>query len=581
MFSNLKVGQRLGLGFGAVLVLLVAVVVLGVWQMAGMNADTKIAINDKYPKTAVANDMALRVIENTQILRSLILSNDKAQQAADDARYAANVAVDNEHLADLDKLVLNPQAKEILKRIHEALADYRAYAGEVKELALAEKKPEAVKVLFGDKYKAQGDLIGAIKDLVKTQGELMQEAGASATDRYQFSLKLMIALALGAVALGAGIAFWITRAITRPIHAALDIATSLAAGDLTVAIESTSRDEMGLLLHAMKEMVGRLSQVLGEVRAATDSLSSSSEEVSATAQSLSQGATEQASSVDETSASVEQMTASIGQNTENAKITNQMATKASSEATDGGDAVGRTAEAMKQIAKKISIIDDIAYQTNLLALNAAIEAARAGEHGKGFAVVAAEVRKLAERSQVAAQEIGELAGSSVEMAEKAGRLLATMLPSIGKTADLVQEIAAASQEQSSAVGQINTAMSQLSRLTQQNASASEELAATSQEMSGQAQQLQQTMGFFKVSDGRPAREEPAVVATASKRGRFKRSAAAVRPAAQIEAEAAVEWADAHVNGEDRGMGAGGLDRQAKANGFDRSSKHAEQHFERF
>ncbi|HOE42083.1 MAG TPA: methyl-accepting chemotaxis protein, partial [Rhodoferax sp.] len=165
---------------------------------------------------------------------------------------------------------------------------------------------------------------------------------------------------------------------------------------------------------------------------------------------------------------------------------------------DGGEAVNATVDAMKQIAKKIGIIDDIAAQTNLLALNAAIEAARAGEHGKGFAVVAAEVRKLAERSQVAAQEIGEVAGNSVELAEKAGRLLAEIVPNIRKTSDLVQEITAASTEQSSGVGQINSAVGQLNQTTQQNASSSEELAATSEEMSGQAEQLQQTMSFFKL-----------------------------------------------------------------------------------
>ena len=195
------------------------------------------------------------------------------------------------------------------------------------------------------------------------------------------------------------------------------------------------------------------------------------------------------------------MSASINQNTENAKVTDSMASKSAVEAADGGKAVKDTVEAMKQIAGKIGIIDDIAYQTNLLALNAAIEAARAGEHGKGFAVVAAEVRKLAERSQVAAQEIGQLASSSVGMAEQAGKLLDTIVPSIKKTSELVQEIAAASQEQSSGVGQINGAMGQLNKATQQNASASEELAATAEEMGGQSSQLQSVMAFFKIDQG--------------------------------------------------------------------------------
>jgi methyl-accepting chemotaxis protein len=194
------------------------------------------------------------------------------------------------------------------------------------------------------------------------------------------------------------------------------------------------------------------------------------------------------------------MSASIGQNSDNARVTDGMATKASKEATDGGGAVSETVKAMKQIAAKIGIVDDIAYQTNLLALNAAIEAARAGEHGKGFAVVAAEVRKLAERSQEAAKEIGDLASASVSTAERAGKLLDEIVPSIQKTSELVQEIAAASSEQSDSVTQIGGAMGQLSKATQQNASASEELAATSEELSGQAEQLQQSVAFFNIGD---------------------------------------------------------------------------------
>jgi len=197
-------------------------------------------------------------------------------------------------------------------------------------------------------------------------------------------------------------------------------------------------------------------------------------------------------------------------NSENATLTDSMAAKAAKEAIEGGEAVRSTVEAMKSIADKIGIVDDIAYQTNLLALNAAIEAARAGEHGKGFAVVAAEVRKLAERSQVAAQEISETARSSVALAERAGTLFEGIIPSITKTSDLVQEIASASDEQSSGVGQINSAMAQLSQTTQQNASASEELAATAEEMSAQAEQLSKAMGYFKLASGhraRPARAE--------------------------------------------------------------------------
>jgi methyl-accepting chemotaxis protein len=274
---------------------------------------------------------------------------------------------------------------------------------------------------------------------------------------------------------------------------------ALADGDLTQTIDRSYEGAFAALKEYSNATVLKLSATISEVNAATDALRGAAGEISSTAQTLSQSASEQASSVEQTSASIEEMTASIAQNTENAKVTDTMATKAAQEATDGGEAVKATVTAMKQIAQKISIIDDIAYQTNLLALNAAIEAARAGEHGKGFAVVAAEVRKLAERSQVAAQEISTVATGSVELAEKAGALLAEMVPSIKKTSDLVREISAASQEQSSGVNQINAASVQQSQTTQQNASASEELAATAEEMSGQAEQLQETMSFFKIA----------------------------------------------------------------------------------
>jgi methyl-accepting chemotaxis protein len=275
---------------------------------------------------------------------------------------------------------------------------------------------------------------------------------------------------------------------------------ALAEGDLTHRITRDYQGLFGQVKDSANSTAENLTRVIEEVRAASDALTGAAGQVSATAQSLSQAASEQAASVEETTSQIDTMSASISQNSDNARVTDGMATKASKEATDGGSAVSQTVTAMKQIAAKIGIVDDIAYQTNLLALNAAIEAARAGEHGKGFAVVAAEVRKLAERSQEAAKEIGDLAGNSVSTAERAGKLLDEIVPSIQKTSELVQEIAAASAEQSESVVQIGGAMGQLSKATQQNASASEELAATSEELSGQAEQLQQSIAFFKTGN---------------------------------------------------------------------------------
>jgi len=298
-----------------------------------------------------------------------------------------------------------------------------------------------------------------------------------------------------------------------PLTQVRNMLVGMEQGDMTQQITEHYRGELEELRNAANNTATKLSQTISEVIGATEQLGAASEQISATAQSLAQAGSEQAANVEETSASIEQMSASINRNTENAKVTDGMAIQASSEAVQGGDAVKETVSAMKSIAGKVGIIDDIAYQTNLLALNAAIEAARAGEYGRGFAVVAAEVRKLAERSQLAAQEIGELASGSVKTAESAGKLLDAIVPSIKLTSELVQDIAAASEEQSAGVGQINTAMDQLNRITQQNASSSEQLAATSEQMSGQAAQLQELMAFFTVADSAGSMSPNAAVRT--------------------------------------------------------------------
>jgi len=290
-----------------------------------------------------------------------------------------------------------------------------------------------------------------------------------------------------------------TRSISRPLGEAVGLSERIARGDLRETVTVGREDEVGRLLASMRTMSEKMSQTIGEVIGGANGVASASAQVSATAQTLSQGTSELAACAEETTSSLEQMSASITQNAENSRQMEQMALKGANEVEESRHAVTETVDAMKNIAGEISIIEEIAYQTNLLALNAAIEAARAGEHGRGFAVVAAEVRKLAERSRTAAQEISARAASSVRVAERSGQLLSDLVPAIRKTAELVQEMAAASREQATGVGQVNKAMSQVDQVTQRSASAAEELASTAEELTAQAESLQQLMAFFRVA----------------------------------------------------------------------------------
>jgi len=500
MFANMKVGVRLGLAASLLVLLLLAVGSCSLFQLSSINSLVGDLLGDKWTKVKLANRIIDAVNANGRQVFGLLQLDNRAAMDKVVAAMTAESASLTKVYADIEPLIRSDEGKAAYKAVLDARRPYTDSRKAAIELALAGRRADAMKKFATETMPLQKKYLDAIGVLVEHQSVVMEKGVEVSQAHYEHARNIVLALSLLAVLCAVAGAWLVTRSITRPLAVAVDAANALAGGDLGVDIEVKAKDETGQLLAAMRNMVAKLSQVVGDVKSNAQAMASASEELSATAQNLSQATSEQAASVEETSASIEQMTASVGQNADNAKVTEGIATVAARQAETGGEAVKSTVAAMKAIAAKVGIIDDIAYQTNLLALNAAIEAARAGAHGKGFAVVATEVRKLAVRSQVAAQEIGQLAAGSVETAEQAGRLLGEMLPGIRKTSDLVQEIAAASGEQSTGVGQLHIAMEQMSQVTQQNASASEQVAATAEQLSGHAEHLHDLMEFFRVGN---------------------------------------------------------------------------------
>ncbi len=514
--KNLTVAVKMGLGFGVVLVLMLFMGGAALNGMSYINQQSTDMARNWMPSIRVAEEINTNTSDFRIAEMTHVISEKPEEMQAAEKDMAALLEVMNKNRIEYEKLISSPEEKAGYDNFVKLWNEYLELHERILGLSRQLKTKEAMAIMNGPSRQHFDELSAQMLKLVEVNVKGGDAASALGDVVYASEKKQISAIIAISIVLGIVISVFITRGITRqlggePAYAA-DVVKRVAAGDLTVNVVVRSGNQ-GSLLAAMALMVNKLRSTVEEISESANGLAAASTQVSSASQSLSQGASEAAASVEETSASVEQISATVAHNAENAQVTESMATSAAINARDGGEAVRQTLDAMHKIAEKIGIIDDIAYQTNLLALNAAIEAARAGDHGKGFAVVAAEVRKLAERSQIASKEIGELAGSSVSVAEHAGALLEKLLPSISKTSDLIQEISSASAEQSSGIGQINNALGQLSTTTQTTASASEELAATSEELSAQALQLQQTIRFFRV-DADEAQANKSEAATA-------------------------------------------------------------------
>lgn len=364
------------------------------------------------------------------------------------------------------------------------------------------------------------ELIAILEETVQKQAELdeiMVPLGASITaefDKLQDlsdkshevskaeSIAFMLIFTLCTLIFGLLIAWVITKYFTSMIGRGVALARTYASGDLEVVVPEEDlkiKDELGDLARSMVEMGGKLKEVVSNILAGSENVSIASAQISTTTQQLSQGASEQAASTEQVSSSMEEMLSSIQQNSSNAAQTNKIARQSAEGITALSKASNESLNSVREIANKINIINDIAFQTNILALNAAVEAARAGEHGRGFAVVAAEVRKLAERSKFAANEIVDLSSSSLKATEETVKKMNAIIPEIQKTATLIEEISASSNEQKTSSEQINNAVQQLSQVTQQNAAASEEIATSTEELASQADQLRDIVSYFKIN----------------------------------------------------------------------------------
>ncbi len=527
MIKNFSIGQRLALGFGVLIFLLLTLAGLSYLGISSLNQEVSTMVDARYPKTVAANAVKADVNEATRSMLNVLIMTDPAQIQKELANIQATNASATKTLAELNKSTTDPKAQVILKAIEDVRSKFiPAQAKFITQINEDKKEEAMVKFMFSLRPQ-QNKYFEQLDKFVAYQNAEMVKAGTGASALTQRTQLWIMLLALGAAVISLMVAFLATRSITRPLKEAVAVAERVANGDLTSDIHVNSTDETGQMMAALKNMNASLIKIVAEVRAGTESIAEASSEIATGNLDLSARTEQQADSLGQTSSSMRELTDTVQQNADNARQANQLAAQASEVAVRGGSVVSHVVDTMgsitassKKIVDIIGVIDGIAFQTNILALNAAVEAARAGEQGRGFAVVAAEVRNLAQRSAGAAKEIKALIGDSVAkvkegstLVEQAGVTMQEVVASVRRVTDIMGEITSASQEQSAGIANVNTSIFEMDETTQQNAALVEEAAAAAASMQDQAAHLARVVSVFKLGNEKAIAVSPRAMST--------------------------------------------------------------------